>query len=177
MQWGPGYEMPQTYWRNTPSASKCAYCHTNHNQSLHGHLGLCNAIQNPAVHGWLQAWAPLQRLIWAWRESASPRSRFLLGKLAIPNDLYRHLAEHFPRNKVLTIVNKFYRTVPKLLLHLHLPPHRLKLDQNRRLNPYREEDWTAENHTKQRAPRIPPNPTVRPQARRNMAPPTTKQPT
>ena len=115
-----GFSHPSTYWRNRASPTACCYCSGFHNASVHGHIGMCSNLENPLVHAWLQAWGPQRSLVTSWRNTATPRDRFLLGKLVLPVSLVEHLrAVLGPRSSTSTI--KYFHAYILPLLSPSLP--------------------------------------------------------
>ena len=82
-----GFEHPMSFWKDTPAKSPCSYCKMQHNGSVHGHLARCLSLENPLVEAWVKAWGEMASDMWQWRCQASARDRYLLGKLALPQNL------------------------------------------------------------------------------------------
>ena len=159
LQWGPGFQDARTFWRNTPSPTPCPYCGTFHNQSVHGHLGLCDSPANPLVQAFQAAWQTLSSYATAWRYTASARDRFLLGKLAVPYTLFLHLQAALGP-QTYRVITTFYRICPGLLRPHHQAPYQARPTRRLRLNPYVETDWSDESR-KRHQPALPPRPPVR----------------
>ena len=113
-----GYAHPITYWRNLPSTHPCPYCQLCHNQSVHGALGLCPATENPVVRAWLQAWGAQENVVANWRQNASDRDRFLLGKMALPVNLGLYLRKQCGHTHAKKSVLEFQRSVLSLWILL-----------------------------------------------------------
>ena len=41
LQHGMGYQHTKSFWWNTRGPTSCSTCEEKHNQSIHGHIGLC----------------------------------------------------------------------------------------------------------------------------------------
>ena len=138
-----GFAHPSTYWRNQTSPTPCSFCQEHHNASIHGSIGLCNAVRaNPLVQLWLHAWGVHTPLITAWREQASARDRFLLGKLVLPNSLVATLRQALGPRGARNAANGFQRHIlPSLTAFL--PQWSVAERQNfkRKLNPYDPGGW------------------------------------
>ena len=114
-----GFAHPSTYWRNQGSTTPCPYCASHHNCSIHGSIGLCGATaQNPFVHAWLLAWETHMPLMSTWRNGASQRDRFLLGKLVLPNSLVATLKATLGPRVARTAATTFHRRILPLLTAL-----------------------------------------------------------
>ena len=137
----PGFPHPRTFWFNEPSATPCPWCHSHHNQSVHGVL-TCPSTANPFVQAWLQSWGPHQGISQAWRAQASPRDRFLLGKLVIPISLHDTLRDHLGPRPAKASIRHFQLTILRFLPPL-LPTYTpsQKATFRKRPNPWSMEDW------------------------------------
>ena len=137
----PGFEDPRSYWRNADGKAPCPYCNGRHNQSVHGHVGLCPSASNPLVTAWVQAWGQHEAMAWEWRQSATPRERFVLGKLAVPHSLVHILVDKLGQRKGMRAVREWQgRVLDSLKPHVprfHLAPG----TRRRRPHPYNRQDW------------------------------------
>ena len=137
----PGFPHPKTFWFNEPSPTPCPWCHTHHNQSVHGML-TCPSPSQPFVQAWLQSWGPHQGISQAWRAQASLRERFLLGKLVIPTSLHETLRDSLGARSAKSSIRHFQRSILRLLPPL-IPPYTpaQKATFNKRPNPWSMNDW------------------------------------
>ena len=136
-----GFDHPQSYWHNTPSQTPCLYCQQFHNRSVHGFVGLCESPGMPLVKAWLDAWGCHRQLLNAWRQVATERERFLLGKLVIPWGLWLHLQEALGLKVARQAVRHFQATILYKLKGCIPRFHVSKGHPRRRLNPWVAEDW------------------------------------
>ena len=143
-----GFAHPSSYWRNLSSVTPCPHCSAFHNSSVRGSIGLCNApSQNPLVKAWLQSWGVHMPIIAAWRETASPSDRFLLGKLVIPVSLVAHLQSLVGARLAWSAVRHFQRPI----LHSLAPCLPVWSPDDwctfkRKLNPYAPDGWDQGPH-------------------------------
>ena len=88
------------------------------------------------------AWGPHQPMVVSWRCTASPRDRFLLGKLVLPDSLVMHLREALGPRQARIAVSLFHRCALPLLAAL-LPAWTPAEKQSfkRRLSPYAPDGW------------------------------------
>ena len=134
-------QLPPHVWFNEPSPTPCPWCHTHHNQSVHGML-TCPSPSQPFVQAWLQSWGPNQGISQAWRAQASPRERFLLGKLVIPTSLHETLRDSLGARPAKSSIRHFQRSILRLLPPL-IPSYTpaQKATFNKRPNPWSMNDW------------------------------------
>ena len=150
-----GFDHPQSYWHNTPSQTPCLYCQQLHNRSVHGFVGMCDNLEMPLVKAWLDAWGPHRPVLSAWRQAASARDRFLLGKLVIPWGLWLHLQEALGLKAARKAVRHFQGTILYKLKPCVPRFHVSKGHPRRRLNPWVAEDWLPT--PRRPATRLPPS--------------------
>jgi hypothetical protein len=160
-QSGPGYDAPQSFWYNRRAPRPCPFCRSTHNQAVHGHISFCQDKENPAVSLWLQCWTPHAEVLWSYRCQASPRDRFLLGKLVIPTTLYTWLADALGRPAMRKAVDRFHRHAPSIMKSLLHPPGSYKSITIRRLHPYHPEGWENPPTARRPPKRTLPSPTDR----------------
>ena len=143
-KWADGFDSYFTYWyppdspQHQRSQKLCRTCLQKHNLSIHGYLAFCST-SHPIVNTWLQSWPPLlQSTIARWRETASAREKFLLGKLTIPLSLYQCLREQLKSGR-LTRKNiiVFQDTIATKLNSLLPPP----TYGDKRPNPFDPTHW------------------------------------
>ena len=84
-----GYAHYATFWTDAPVKHPCPHCHRFHNQSLHGTLAFCTQT-HPLVAAWLSSWTVRSEVL-TWRRSAQRKDLRIVGRLAIPQSLYRFL--------------------------------------------------------------------------------------
>ena len=166
-----GFAHPSTYWRNQSSPTPCTFCQGHHNASIHGSIGMCNAVNtNPLIQLWLHAWGTHMGLIAAWREHAPARDRFLLGKLVLPNSLVATLRQALGPRGARNAANGFQcHILPSLTSFLPQWSPAERQGFKRKLNPYDPGGWdvgpdplpSRARHLSPSAPR----PHIRPSAR------------
>ena len=81
-----GFDHHRSFWYAGTSRKSCPSCLEAHNISVHWCVGFCSE-EHPLVQGWIQSWHPHESLARQWRNSASRRERFLIGKLVLPQSL------------------------------------------------------------------------------------------
>ena len=78
-----------SFWKDESSPHPCRHCHQRHNLSVHGVHAHCTP-SHPLVQAWLSSW-PQPSLLTAWRSTALRRDLRIVGRMAVPVSLYRHL--------------------------------------------------------------------------------------
>ena len=78
-----------SFRKDESSPHPCPHCHQRHNLSVHGVLAHCTP-SHPLVQAWLSSW-PQPSLLTAWRSTALRRDLRIVGRMAVPVSLYRHL--------------------------------------------------------------------------------------
>ena len=78
-----------SFWKEESSPHPCPHCQQRHNLSVHGVLAHCTP-SHPLVQAWLSSW-PQPSLLTAWRATALRRDLRIVGRMAVPVSLYRHL--------------------------------------------------------------------------------------
>ena len=115
-----GYAHYATFWNDAPGEVDCPHCHRRHNLSLHGVLAYC-APSHPLVCAWLSSWTA-SNLVRTWRQAACRNDLRIVGRLAVPQSLYRYLRGHLGglravRKEVGHFQNKVLDSVTAALEH------------------------------------------------------------
>ena len=118
----PGFDAAPSYWIDYKK--QCAVCRGTHNLSVHGVISFCGN-DSPWVRAWYDSWpAELYDLMVSWRSDCDYRSKYLLGKLAIPVSLVEHLRAKLGTKRMKKAVRHFHSKAVanmKLLMDL-IPP-------------------------------------------------------
>ena len=65
---------------------------------------------HPLHQAWLSAW-PSPQGISTWYATTTPRDKFLIGKLVIPNSLHAHLSRTQGPHPALAQIRRFQRAI------------------------------------------------------------------
>ena len=60
---------------------------------------------------WIESWHPHESLVRQWRDSASRRERFLIGKLVLPQSLVAVFRDKVGWRETKRIIHKFQEVV------------------------------------------------------------------
>ena len=111
--------------------------------SVHGCVSFCSE-EHPLVKRWIESWHPHESFVRQWRERASRRERFLLGKLVLPQSLVVVFINKVGWRETKRIVYKFQAAVVDKL------DEELKSGwqgryKRTRLSVFVEDDWVREH--------------------------------
>ena len=113
--------------------------------SVHGCVSFCSE-EHPLVKRWMESWHPHESFVRQWRERASRRERFLLGKLVLPQSLVLALISKVRWRETKRIIYKFQAAVIDKL-DVDLKPGGQGRWKRTRLGVFVEDDGVREHRT------------------------------
>ena len=116
--------------------------------SVHGCVIFCSEV-HPLVKRWIESWHPHELFVRQWRERASRRERFLLGKLVLPQSLVVAFINMVGWRETKRIIYKFQVAVVDRLDE-ELKSGGQGRRKRTRLSVFVEDDWVREHSVEPR---------------------------
>ena len=138
-----GFDHHKSYWFTGSPTRSCPVCLEFHNMSVHGCVSFCSE-EHPLVKRWIESWHPHESIVRQWRERASRRERFLLGKLVLPHSLVAAFINKVGWRETKRIIYKFQAVVVDKL-DGELKSGWQGRYKRTRLSVFVEDDWVREH--------------------------------
>ena len=114
-----------------------------HNLSVHGCVGFCSE-EHPLVRRWIESWHPHESQVKQWRDNASRRERFLIGKLVLPQSLVAAFCNKVGWGETKRIIHKYQEVVVDKMED-ELKSGSQGRFKRKRLSVLVEDDWVREH--------------------------------